>query len=112
MLKMDGARIPDLARAMIDELAPKYGRDPKKVKIKEIGIRPGEKQHEDLMTEDEAARSLDSGELYMILPARAEPALYRGFGPSKLAGYSSSGVKMLSYDELRKLCRKIVSSER
>jgi UDP-N-acetylglucosamine 4,6-dehydratase len=109
VLKMEGARIPDLARAMIDELAPKYGRNPKKVKIKEIGIRPGEKQHEDLMTEDEAARSLDSGELYMILPAQAEAALYRGFRPSKLASYSSRSVKMLTYDELRKLCRKIVS---
>jgi len=109
VLKMDGTRIPDLARAMIDELAPKYGLDPKKIGVKEVGARPGEKQHEELMTEEEANRSLDSEELYMILPARADFSGYQGFRPAKLSGYSSKDVKMLSQDELRQLCRKISS---
>jgi UDP-N-acetylglucosamine 4,6-dehydratase len=109
VLKMDGTRIPDLARAMIDELAPKYGQDPKKIEIREVGARPGEKQHEELMTEDEAHRSLDTEEMYMILPAGTDLSGYQGFKPAKLSSYSSKDVKMLSQDELRKLCRKIAS---
>jgi FlaA1/EpsC-like NDP-sugar epimerase len=109
VLKMDGARIPDLARAMIDELAPKFGRDPKKIEIREVGARPGEKQHEELMTEDEANRSQESEELYVILPTRTDPSKYPGFKPAKLSSYSSKDVKMLSQDELRQLCRKISS---
>ena len=34
-----------------------------------IGIRPGEKLHEILITEDEGYRSVDTGKHYMILPA-------------------------------------------
>jgi UDP-N-acetylglucosamine 4,6-dehydratase len=109
VLKMYGTRILDLARAMIDELAPKYGRDPKKIEVIEVGTRPGEKQHEELMTEEEAKRSLDSEELYMILPAKADFSGYQGFRPAKLSGYTSKDVKMLNQDALRQLCRKIAS---
>jgi len=41
--KMPVIRIEDLAIAMIEILAPKYGRDPNEVNIKEIGTKPGEK---------------------------------------------------------------------
>ena len=40
-------RIPDLAKAMIELLAPKYGLDVNKIEIKEIGRKPGEKIYED-----------------------------------------------------------------
>jgi len=107
VLKMSATRITDLARAMIDELAPKHGYDAKKISLTEIGTRPGEKLYEDLMTEDEANRSLDSGELYMILPPRADAAAYADFKPAKLVSYNSKNVKLLEYDELRRFCREI-----
>jgi hypothetical protein len=34
-------RIEDLARVMIDELAPRYGRRPENVSIELIGPKPG-----------------------------------------------------------------------
>jgi FlaA1/EpsC-like NDP-sugar epimerase len=46
VLKMDGARIMDLAQAMIEELAPRYGWNAKDIKVQEIGTRLGEKLHE------------------------------------------------------------------
>lgn len=36
--------------------------------IKNVGIRPGEKLHECLLTEDEAHRTLDLGHLYLVQP--------------------------------------------
>lgn len=109
VLKMDGARILDLAQAMIDELAPRYGRNSKDIKIQVTGTRPGEKLHEHLMTEDEVVRSLDSGELYTILPATTDPSAYAGFKPAKLTSYSSKDVRLLGYEELRALCKKVTS---
>jgi UDP-N-acetylglucosamine 4,6-dehydratase/5-epimerase len=58
--KIPSMRITDLARAI--------GPD---CKIEEIGIRPGEKIHEVLMTEDESSRALDHGDCFVINPTFA-----------------------------------------
>jgi len=55
--KMSSLRIEDVMR----ELAPRC-------KIKVIGIRPGEKLHEILITEHEALRTKDLGDMYIIVP--------------------------------------------
>jgi UDP-N-acetylglucosamine 4,6-dehydratase len=56
--KIPSMRILDLAKAMAPEC-----------KIEIIGIRPGEKLHEALLTEDEACRAYDHGDCYVIEPA-------------------------------------------
>jgi len=55
--KIPSMRIVDLARAV----APNLG-------IRTIGIRPGEKLHETMVTEDEARVTLDLGDRYLIQP--------------------------------------------
>ncbi len=67
--KMPVMRIPDLAQAMIELLAPKLGRDPEKITIKYIGAKPGEKLYEELMTAggDEPDQELPN--MFAILPA-------------------------------------------
>lgn len=57
ILKMTALRIGDLADVMVDELAPKYVRNKKEVKVEIIGKRPGEKLYEELMTEEEAVNA-------------------------------------------------------
>ncbi len=57
--KIPSMRIVDLANA----LAPDAN-------MRVTGIRPGEKLHEVLLTEDEARQSYDLGDRYMIMPAR------------------------------------------
>ena len=56
--KIPSMRVIDLARALAPEC-----------EIKIIGIRPGEKIHETLLTEDEAARGRDIGDCFLIEPA-------------------------------------------
>jgi UDP-N-acetylglucosamine 4,6-dehydratase len=55
--KMKSLKITDV----IKKLAPR-------AKIKVIGIRPGEKIHEMLITEHEARRTKDAGHIYIVLP--------------------------------------------
>ncbi len=109
VLKMDGLRIIDLAQAMIEEFAPAHGFKPESIKIQEIGVRPGEKMYEELMTEDEASRSFESKDLYVILQSYEAAKGYKGFKPAKLTRYTSKDVKLLSPEALRGLCRKAIA---
>lgn len=71
--KMPVMRTLDLARAMIELLAPTVGLLPDKVKINYIGTNPGEKLYEELMTEEETQRTRELPKMFAILPS------YRAF---------------------------------
>ena len=68
VLKMPVINVRDLAESMVEELAPRYNQDPKKIAVKIVGEREGEKTDEDLITEYEAKYTLDLGELLAIIP--------------------------------------------
>jgi FlaA1/EpsC-like NDP-sugar epimerase len=57
--KMDAIKIKDLAEAMIR----KYGMATKEI----IGKRPGEKQFEELMTEEEMTRAYEGKDNFIVL---------------------------------------------
>lgn len=69
VMKMPVMRIEDLAKVMVQREAPKFGHDPKKIEIKVVGKRSGEKLYEELLTEEETRRSLELDDLYIVLPA-------------------------------------------
>jgi FlaA1/EpsC-like NDP-sugar epimerase len=71
--KMPVMRTLDLARAMIDLLAPRVGRDPDEVTISYIGANPGEKLFEELMTQEESSRTRELPNMFAIMPS------YRAF---------------------------------
>lgn len=67
--KMPVVKIDDLARAMIEELAPVYGRQPGDIWVTEIGVKPGEKLYEELMSSEETRRALELTNYFVVLPA-------------------------------------------
>ena len=69
--KMPIARIKDIARIMIDELASGYGRDSSKIEITHIGSKPGEKLYEELMSGEETRRTIELQKYFVVLPAFA-----------------------------------------
>lgn len=67
--KMPSIKILDLANAMINLLAPKYGYKKSDIKINIIGIKSGEKIYEELTTTEEIARTYELSKYYSVLPA-------------------------------------------
>jgi FlaA1/EpsC-like NDP-sugar epimerase len=67
--KMPVVRVEDLAIAMIEELAPLYGKAASDIKITTIGTKPGEKLYEELMSSEETRRTIELEQYYSVLPA-------------------------------------------
>ena len=67
--KMPVVRIHDLARAMINELAPRYGLKSADIELNVIGSKPGEKLYEELMSDEETRRAIELEQYFVVLPA-------------------------------------------
>lgn len=74
--KMPVIKICDLAEVMIEELAPRYGYKASEIKIVEIGVKPGEKLYEELMTPEEVQRAVELPDYFSVTPAFRD--IYRG----------------------------------
>ena len=93
--KIPSMRVSDLAEA----LAPGAPRDV-------VGIRPGEKLHELLITSDEARHAIDAGNVYLVMP---EHPWWDEMGPSAVGKAcdddfvyaSDTNDEWLSIDDLR-----------
>lgn len=72
VLKMPALGIADLAEVMVQELAPRFDRQPEDLEVVEIGTKPGEKLYEELLTEAEASRAFEDEELVVYLGDRPE----------------------------------------
>jgi UDP-N-acetylglucosamine 4,6-dehydratase len=68
VLKMPALRIEDLAGLLRDHLSVKHGRDPGEVAIEEIGMRAGEKVCEELLTDEELQRAVETDDMFIVLP--------------------------------------------
>lgn len=94
--KIASGRIVDLATAVAPRCA-----------VQEIGIRPGEKLHETLITEDEARSTYDAGSHYVVEPEGrswgAVEALPYPRVPDGFVYRSDAHATRLSVDQLRQL---------
>lgn len=68
IFKMKAMRITDVASVMIEILAPKYGHKPDSVSTEIIGVKPGEKIREELMTESEQRRAYETEDMFIVAP--------------------------------------------
>lgn len=67
--KMPVICIKDLARVMIEEIAPVHGHDPSQISIVDIGAKPGEKLYEELMSQEETRRAVELENYFAVIPA-------------------------------------------
>ncbi|EMS77659.1 polysaccharide biosynthesis protein [Desulfotignum phosphitoxidans] len=104
--KMPVIRIKDLAVVMIEEFSKQYGYNPGDIEIKTIGSKPGEKLYEELMSEEETARTIELEKYFIILPAFR--SLYRSINydfkgvvsSNCFTPYNSSNQPIMSKNEL------------
>lgn len=65
VLKMPVISLSDLAEVMIEKVSERH-RITESVEIKQIGLRPGEKMFEELMSDDEVIGSFETPDMYII----------------------------------------------
>jgi len=92
--KAPSCRIVDLAEVMINELAKGN------VEIKYTGMRPGEKIHEVLVSEEEMMRAKEAGDYYTIYPHG------NSFTGTKVREYTSENTEKLDHEGVRKLLKR------
>jgi FlaA1/EpsC-like NDP-sugar epimerase len=92
---MPACKIVDLAKAMAKAIT---GRND--YPIKEVGIRPGEKIHEVLVSEEEMRRAVETKTHYIVCPHEglARPKLMRN-----ITEYTSNNTEMLDEDGITSL---------
>jgi UDP-N-acetylglucosamine 4,6-dehydratase len=98
--RIPSMRVVDIAQALAPE-----------AELRTIGIRPGEKIHEVLITEDEARHAIRTGDSFVILPEYASWEEGEARDGTPLAGglsYSSDlNDQWLSLEELREIAGAI-----
>ncbi|MFL5519241.1 MAG: polysaccharide biosynthesis protein, partial [Gemmatimonadales bacterium] len=94
--RVPSARVTDIAAALIGE---------RKIETQVTGIRPGEKVHEILVSEEEAYRTVERGDYYVIRPML--PELLEGEEAGGVLGreYSSSD-DLMTGEQVRELLER------
>lgn len=93
VLKMNVMKIVDLVKAMIEL----YSSD-KQHKIIDIGIREGEKMHEELITEEEVGRAREWDNMYVIPPYGSTTYDHL---PKLQTSYSSKLAEPLNVEQIK-----------
>lgn len=106
--KMPAVEIDDLAKTMIETIAPTYERDPGNIEIIETGMRIGETLHEEIMTRREGERVLEDDSTYAIPPQSLGKKYFvygnlAGFEPATNLIRTSKDATSLSCDEIKAL---------
>jgi UDP-glucose 4-epimerase len=99
--KAPSARVVDVAEVMISRLSRG-----KEVEIHYVGIRPGEKIHEILVSEEESWRTMETDEGFVILPSLPLPAIKAAYGEylnAHIFEYASNANLVLDHDALAAL---------
>jgi UDP-N-acetylglucosamine 4,6-dehydratase/5-epimerase len=112
VLKMPLLYLNDLFEVMKEILAPNYGLNPKNIKTKTIGIRPGEKLTEYLLTDFEMEHVLETKDFFIL------PSLFKSISksqypdakkPDNLYKYFEK-IKPMSIQEISKMLKTIYPS--
>jgi FlaA1/EpsC-like NDP-sugar epimerase len=94
--RVPSAQVTHVAKALIGN---------RRIETKIVGIRPGEKVHEILVSEDEAHRTVERGAYYAILPMLPELRT-NGEKPLGLAKEYSSADNVMTLEETTALLQK------
>jgi UDP-glucose 4-epimerase len=97
--------IPRVPSALVTDIAAVLIGD-RPVKTAVTGIRPGEKVHEILVSEEECHRTIECGNYYSILPILPEVRGGNGLKPA-LSGEFSSANSVMSRDALAALLKRM-----
>lgn len=102
--KLPGLKIIDLAETLLDELD-----ELKSLSIKDVGIRPGEKIHEVLVSDEESHRTMEDDDYFIILPKVSLPITYQIYdrlNKMNPGEYSSDKTAFLDKNGIKKMLQE------
>ena len=109
VLKMPLIKLEELFEIMKEIIGPKYGFKKTQIKTKLVGIRPGEKLTEYLLTEFEMEQALETKDFFIIpsLHEKIQNFDYPGAKkPTKISSYFED-LRPVKKVELSKILKKI-----
>jgi len=112
ILKMPLLYLNDLFDAMKEILAPRYGFKPNQIKTTHIGIRPGEKLTEYLLTDFEMDHVLETKDFFIL------PSLFESISKSKYLGAKKSNnlrkyfekMEPIDIKEIKKMLKSVYNN--
>ncbi len=109
ILKMPVIRLGDLVDVIIEAYAEKYHHKKETIEKRIIGLRPGEKMFEELMTESEASVGFETDDMLIIPPQLEMPSIsytiadYPTARHCTIDRYSSRDLEPISKQEIKQL---------
>ncbi|TGV29599.1 SDR family NAD(P)-dependent oxidoreductase, partial [Mesorhizobium sp. M00.F.Ca.ET.186.01.1.1] len=99
VLKMPVIRLGNLTSAIVQSMQDKY-KLAHEVEINEIGLKPGEKLYEELMTFEESRHAIELPDMFIVPSPFLEQSRDYGGKPAKRSTYSSEHVHPLNTNEI------------
>ncbi|OEF98880.1 hypothetical protein BHF71_02840 [Vulcanibacillus modesticaldus] len=103
IFKMPVIRLKDLVTVVLEEVSKKYKINMEQLSIEEIGLRPGEKMFEELMTIEESRYSLELPEMFIVFNGLLNRNCNQNRNKSLIGSYSSHNQQPLALEEVREL---------
>lgn len=104
ILKMPAMRVRDLIDVFVEEYSYRRGWDPDGILRREIGIRSGEKLHEELLTAEECTRMREEDDMYVVSPRAADGQDAWRFSPPEST--HSGQASLLDREGIRELIER------
>lgn len=111
VLKMPVILLSDLADVIAEIMSEKLGFYTEEIERIIIGLRPGEKMYEELMTEEESKTALELPEMFLIPSPFIEKHNYENAKPVYTTGYRSHDLQPLTKKQVRELILETVITD-
>ena len=106
VLKMPIIKLKDLVEVVVEETCKKLNMRFEDVDIKRIGLRPGERKFEELMTKQESEFAYDIGDMYAVMPSTHGKEMEKHYCNEKKAevvAYNSSNMEIIHKQQVRRM---------